>query len=476
MSPRQPRRGASGPTTLTFLGAAGNVTGSRFLLEVNGYRLLIDCGLYQEREYASRNWDPFAVDPASIDAVLLTHAHLDHTGYFPRLVRDGFRGPAWCTPATADLAEILFNDAARINVEDARFKKRRHRREGRRGPHPEVPLYTTVDARRAIGLLRSVEYHRSWEVVPGVRAEFRDAGHILGSSSITLRVPGAEGERTITFSGDIGRSHQPPLLDPEPLVDSDYVVVESTYGDRQHEDGDPTAQLEEIVNSTVEAGGNIVIPAFAIGRTQDVLLNLKRLTEERRIPRLLTFLDSPMATSVTGLYRRHQHLLDPEFANEFRSRHSPFDFPGLDFVRSVEASKAINHLGGSAVIIAGAGMCNGGRIKHHLVSNIGRPESTIAFVGYQARGTLGRRIVDGDDPVRILGHQRDVRARIANVRGFSAHADQEGLQRWLESGTRPGQVFVVHGEAEASRTFADLVSARGLEVTVPTFEQRIEIR
>jgi len=475
MSPRRPRD-ADGPTALTFLGAAGNVTGSRFLLEVGGHRVLIDCGLYQEREFASRNWDRFAVEPSTIDAVVLTHAHLDHSGYLPRLVRDGFTGPAWCTPATADLAEILFNDAARINVEDARFKKRRHQREGRRGPHPEVPLYTVADARRAIGQLRGVEYHRSWEVAPGVRAEFRDAGHILGSATLTLHVPGAGGQRTITFSGDLGRANQPPLLDPEPLVDSDYVVVESTYGDRRHEDVDVAAQLEEIVNSTVAAGGNIVIPAFAIGRTQDVLLHLKRLIEAGRIPRLLVFLDSPMATSVTSLFRRHRALLDPEFAQEFRGRQSPFDFPGLHFVRSVEESKAINHLGGSAVVIAGAGMCNGGRIKHHLVSNIGRPESTIAFVGYQARGTLGRRIVDGDNPVRILGPERDVRARIANVRGFSAHADQAGLLRWLESGRRPGQVLVVHGEAEASASFASTVHARGLDVTVPAFGQRVEIR
>ncbi len=464
------------PAELTFLGATGTVTGSRFLLEVQGRRILIECGLYQEREFAARNWDGFPVDPRSIDAVVLTHAHLDHSGYLPRLVQAGFAGPVWCTPATASLAEILWLDAARIAVEDARFKKRRHEREGRRGPHPELPLYTVADARRAIGLLRTADYRQRWSVAPGVRAEFRDAGHILGSATLTLRVRARGGERSITFSGDLGRTSEPPLHDPEPLAAPDYVVVESTYGDRGHAPADVLGELEAVVNSTVAAGGNVVIPAFAVGRAQDVLLRRKTLIDSHRIPRLMVFVDSPMATSVTALYRQYRSLLDPELAAAFNGRRSPFEFPGLTYVRSVEASKAINRIAGSTVIIAGAGMCNGGRIKHHLVTNIGRPDSTILFVGYQAQGTLGRRIVDGDNPVRILGEQRDVRARIARIDGFSAHADRDDLLRWiLASERRPKQLFVVHGEAAATESLVAALRERGLDAAAPEFGERVAL-
>lgn len=438
--------------------------------------VLVECGLNQEREFADRNWDPFPVDPRSIDAVILTHAHLDHSGYLPRLVRAGFSGPVWCTPATADLAGIVLADAARIAVEDADFKRRRHEREGRRGPHPEVPLYTPVDVRRAVALLRTVGYHAPWDLGPGLRAEFRDAGHILGSATLTLTI-GAEGrDRVITFSGDLGRGANPMLRDPEPPPRSDYLVVESTYGDREHPDEDVARELERVINDTVKAGGNVVIPAFAIGRTQDVLYHLRRLLLERRIPRLLVFVDSPMATSVTQLHRRHLEALAPAFADEFRGRSSPFEFPGLTFVRSVETSKAINRVAGTAVIIAGAGMCNGGRIKHHLVTNITRPESTILFVGYQASGTLGRHIVDGDDPVRILGEEWPVRARIESIDGFSAHAGRSELLRWVQRAPSPlPRVFVVHGEGEASEAFASTLRRRRLKATVARFGETVAL-
>ncbi|MGE0227726.1 MAG: MBL fold metallo-hydrolase RNA specificity domain-containing protein [Dehalococcoidia bacterium] len=461
---------------LRFLGAAGNVTGSRFLLESGGRRVLVECGLNQEREFAGRNWDPFPVDPRSIDAVILTHAHLDHSGYLPRLVRDGFSGPAWCTPATADLAAIVLADAARIAVEDADFKRRRHQREGRRGPHPEVPLYTPVDARRAVALLRTAGYHAPWEVVPGIRAEFRDAGHILGSAVLTLHVTTPAGERVITFSGDLGRGANPMLRDPEPPPRSDYLVVESTYGDREHPDEDVASQLADVINAAAEARGNVVIPAFAIGRTQDVLFHLRHLLRDRRIPRLLVFVDSPMATSVTQLHRRHLEALAPAFAQEFRGRSSPFEFPGLTYIRSVEASKAINRVAGTAVIIAGAGMCNGGRVKHHLAANITRPESTILFVGYQAHGTLGRRIVDGDDPVRILGQEWPVRARVASIEGFSAHAGRRELLRWVQSAPAPApRVLVVHGEDAASAALAAALRRRRVKASVPAYGERVTL-
>lgn len=458
------------------MGAAGNVTGSRFLIESGGQRVLVECGLNQEREFADRNWEPFPVDPASVDAVILTHAHLDHSGYLPKFVRDGFSGPVWCTSATADLAEIVLADAARIAVEDADFKRRRHQREGRRGPYPEVPLYTPQDARRAVALFRPVGYHHEWQVAPGIRAEFHDAGHILGSATLTLHVATEGRERVVTFSGDLGRGDNPMLRDPEPPPRSDYLVVESTYGDREHPDEDIATQLADIINATVEAGGNIVIPAFAIGRTQDVLYHVRRLIEQRRIPRLLVFVDSPMATSVTQLHRRHLEALAPAFAEEFRGRRSPFEFPGLTYIRTPDASKAINRVAGSAVIIAGAGMCNGGRIKHHLVSNIARPESTVLFVGYQARGTLGRRIVEGDDSVRILGQEWPVRARIASIDGFSAHADRSELLRWVRSAPSPApRVFVVHGEDEAADSFAAELRRRRVRATVAAFGETVSL-
>ncbi|MFN8584751.1 MAG: MBL fold metallo-hydrolase [Dehalococcoidia bacterium] len=445
-------------------------------METSESRVLVECGLNQEREFAERNWDPFPVDPRSIDAVVLTHAHLDHSGYLPRLARAGFSGPVWCTPATADLASIVLADAARIAVEDADYKRRRHEREGRRGPHPETPLYTPVDVRRAVALLRTIGYHTPWTVAPGIRAEFRDAGHILGSAILTLRVASEAGERVITFSGDLGRGANPMLRDPEPPPRSDYLVVESTYGDRDHPDEDVARELERVINETVEAGGNVVIPAFAIGRTQDVLYHLRRLLLERRIPRLLVFVDSPMATSVTQLHRRHLEALAPAFAEQFRGRSSPFEFPGLTFVRSVETSKAINRVAGTAVIIAGAGMCNGGRIKHHLVANITRPESTVLFVGYQAGGTLGRHIVDGDSTVRILGEEWPVRARIASIDGFSAHADRGELLRWVQSAPAPApRVFVVHGEDEASGAFAATLRRRRIKATVAAFGETVTL-
>ncbi len=467
--------------TLQFAGAAGNVTGSQHILEVGGLRILVDCGLYQEREYAHRNWAPFPVPPDRVDAVLLTHAHLDHSGLLPKLVREGFTGRIYCTPATADVAEILLLDAGRIQEEDAAFKKRRHQREGRRGPHPEAPLYTARDAKRVSAHFEPTPYHhpvRLGRRGDEVTFEFRDAGHVLGSATVEVRFGGSGGqERSIVFSGDLGRSHLPLLRDPEPLPTTDYVVVESTYGDRDHPD---VATIEDdfaaVVNETVAAGGNLVIPAFALERAQELLYYLKRLRDAHRIPALRVFVDSPMATSITQVFKRHLHDLDEDTQRAFRGRNSPFDFPGLTFVRSVEESKSLNAIRGSSIIIAGAGMCNGGRIKHHLVSNIGRPESTVLFVGYQAAGTLGRHIVDGDDPVRILGQEHEVRARLVQMDAFSAHADRGDIERWLTSvQPTPRRAFIVHGEEHAAHSLAALIRERGIEALVARYDQRIEL-
>lgn len=464
------------PINLSFLGAAQNVTGSRYLLETDGVRLLIDCGLYQERAFKARNWDPFPIPLHTLNAVLLTHAHLDHCGLLPKLVREGFRGTIYSTAATGEIAQIVLLDAAHLQEEDAEFKRRRHEREGRKGAYPEVPLYTMEEAKASFPLFSPVRYKEPVQIGDGIEATFHDAGHILGSSMIKLTVSRHGEKRTLLFSGDVGRWDQPILRDPTLFEEADYVLTESTYGDRLHEDPkDIDEMLSDIIHSTRNAGGNIVIPSFAVERSQEILYHLNALLLENRIPHLMVFVDSPMAISVTEVFEHHPELFDEEMMDLIRRRASPFDFPGLKMSRSVEESKAINHIRGTVVVIAGAGMCTGGRIKHHLVSNISRPESTILFVGYQAIGTLGRQIVDGAETVRILGQMHPVRARITRINGFSAHADRDELFRWL-SGLRkpPKHVFVTHGEPTAAQYFADFLRKRtGWEVSVPRYQNRV---
>ena len=461
---------------LSFLGAAKNVTGSRYRLEVNNTRLLVDCGLYQEREYRSRNWDPFPTPPHTIDAVLLTHAHIDHCGLLPKLVRDGFRGKIYCTAATSDIAEIMLLDAAKLQEEDAAFKTRRHEREGRKGPFPEVPLYTVDDAKAALPLFSPVRYGEAIQIGDDIKATFYDAGHVLGASMITVSVTQAEEERTILFSGDVGRWNRPILRDPTIFTEADYVLVESTYGDRLHEDSTEIGnRLVEVVNSTLGAGGNLVVPSFALERSQEILYYMNELLVKRRIPQLMVFLDSPMAVSITEIFERHPDLYDTEMTKLVSLNRSPFDLPGLKMVRTVDESKAINYIRGSAMIVAGSGMCTGGRIKHHLVTNISRPESTILFVGYQAVGTLGRQIVDGAEKVRILGQHYPIRARIAQIQGFSAHADRNELLRWL-SGLRraPKHVFITHGEPEVAEGFSRLLREKtGWDTSVPEYRAEV---
>ena len=464
------------PIRLKFLGAAQNVTGSRYCIEVNGTNFLVDCGLYQEREFSSRNWEPFVVSPGDIDAVLLTHAHLDHCGLIPKLVREGFRSRIYGTAATCDIAEIMLLDSAKLQEEDAEFKRRRHEREGRRGHYPEVPLYTTDDAKASLPLFSSVRYEQPVELGDGISATFYDAGHVLGASMIKVSINQSGKERTILFSGDVGRWDRPILRDPTLFDEADYVVVESTYGDRLHE---PTQDignhLAEVVNETLKTGGNIVIPSFTLERAQEILYHLNLLVNERRIPRTMVFLDSPMAVNITDIFERHPDLYDEEMTKLVNLNKSPFDLPGLKMVRTVDESKAINYIRGSAIIIAGSGMCTGGRIKHHLVTNISRPESTILFVGYQAIGTLGREIVDGAKKVRILGQHYPVRSRVAQIHGFSAHADRDDLFRWLSALKRaPKQVFVTHGEPDVAKGFSALLRGKtGWSVSVPEYKAEV---
>lgn len=461
---------------LSFLGAAQNVTGSCYLLESNGSRLLVDCGMYQEREFRHRSWEPFPVPPESIDAVLITHAHVDHSGLLPKLVKEGFKGKIHCTHATADIAEIALLDSARLQEEDAEFKMRRHKREGRKGPYEVVPLYTVEDAEATIPMLSPVEYGERVPLADGVEAIFRDAGHIFGSSMIKVQFSQDGESRSVLFSGDVGRNDKPIIDDPTVFKEADYVLVESTYGDRVHADVvDIPGKLAEIVNEAHRAGGNIVVPSFAIERSQELLYHLNELLIADKIPHIMVFLDSPMAVRVTQVFKDHPEFFDDEMMERVRQGRSPFDFPGLVMVKSVDESKAINHIKGTSMIIAGSGMCNGGRIKHHLVANISRTKSTILFVGYQAMGTLGRHIVDGAKTVRILGQKRKIKARIAQIGGFSAHADRNELLEWLNGLNRPPKkVFITHGEADAARSFADFIKEQnGWDVHVPAYKEEV---
>jgi metallo-beta-lactamase family protein len=464
--------------SLSFMGAARGVTGSRYLVEANDVRLLVDCGLYQEREFQHRNWEPFRVAPAELKAVLVTHAHLDHCGLLPKLVNEGFRGRIICTPATAEIAEIILLDAARLQEEDAAYKKKRHIREGRKGPYPEVPLYTIADAEATLPLFQPVDYNTPVAIGDGIEATFHDAGHVLGSSMIRLIISQGEEKRSIIFSGDIGRWDRPMLQDPSVFRKTDYIVVESTYGDRAHEGTeDISDNLAEIVNAAFKAGGNIIVPSFALQRTQEILYYLNLLRLDNRIPELHVYLDSPMAIKITGVFRQFTGLFDQEMKDLLRQRNSPFDFPGLKMVETVEESKALNEIKGTAMIIAGSGMCTGGRVKHHLVTNISRPESTVLFVGYQAGGTLGRQILDGAKSVRIHGQQRPVRAHIAQLHGLSAHADRDDLLRWFSKlSVSPRHVFVTHGEASAAEKFRDFLAEKtGFPASVPAYGTRVRL-
>jgi metallo-beta-lactamase family protein len=463
---------------LKFLGAAQNVTGSRHLLEANGTKILVDCGLYQERQFRERNWEPFTCPPESLDAVLLTHAHLDHCGLLPKLVKEGFKGRIYCTAATAEIAQIILLDSAHLQEEDAEFKRKRHKREGRESPRAVEPLYTTADAEACFPQFSSVKYKQPIKLASGIEATFCDAGHVLGSSIIKIKVSKDGQDRTVIFSGDIGRPDRPIVHDPTIVEQADYVLVESTYGDRVHEGPeDIKKMIAEVINSTKQAGGNIIVPSFALERSQELLYYINELLLEKAIPQLPVFLDSPMASRITKVFQKHGELYDEEMNEFIRRKKSPFDFPGLQMAGTSDESKAINHIKGTIMIIAGSGMCTGGRIKHHLVNNITKPENTIMFVGYQAVDTLGRRIVDGDEEVRILGQEYPVNARIARIHGFSAHADKVELFEWL-SGLKkpPKRVFVIHGESDSATKFGEYLREKtGWQVTVPAYQDEADL-
>jgi metallo-beta-lactamase family protein len=451
---------------IRFHGAARSVTGSCYQLTLPTCKVLVDCGLVQGAgDSRDRNREPFAFDPREIDILFLTHAHLDHSGLTPRLVKEGFRGRIITTAATGDLLAPMLLDSAKIQEDDA---ERMSRRSQRKGGEPVEPLYTTEDAEKVMPLIDRARYGQVTDAGRGIRWRFIDAGHILGSGSLELWLSANGGEKKIVFSGDIGRKGNPIINDPSLATEADFVVMESTYGDRLHKSGSDTeGELVESVTSTFEKGGNIVIPAFAIGRTQDVLYLLNRLVREGKLPKLTVYIDSPLAEKATRIYLSHPDLFDEEAVRLLRGGRIG-DAITVRFTQSAEESMAINKIRSRAVIIAGSGMCEGGRVRHHLKHNLWRPECSIIFVGFQAQGTLGRRIVDGAKSVEIWGEEIAVRARVWTIGGFSAHGDQRELLAWLSAFKSRPTVFVTHGEERASLAFADLVRSRyGFTAHVP---------
>lgn len=469
---------------LTFLGAAREVTGSSYLLEADGVRFLVDCGMFQGgRETRAKNQRAFSFDPRTIDFVILTHAHIDHSGLLPRLVALGFKGKIHTTRATCDLLAVMLPDSAHIQEKEAeyanldRFHRGRDRRDKAAPPRDIAPLYTVAQAQASLKRLNPVDYDLEIAPHPQVRCTFRDAGHILGSAIVEVWVGAGAQRRKIVFSGDLGQPARPLLQDPTHIHDADYLLVESTYGNRDHKSMEATQdELVEAVTDTIERkGGNLVVPAFAVGRTQEMVYLLADLTRQGRLPKLSVFVDSPMATAATEITYRHMAVLDDE-THELIGRHGGAQyFKRLDFVEDVEESKALNRISGGAVIISASGMCEAGRIKFHLRANLPRRESTILITGFQAAGTLGRRLVDGAKRVRLLGEDITVRADLYTLGGLSAHADRSALLAWLgHFRDKPRRVFVVHGEESVATGFAAELQARfGWDAQAPSPGQSV---
>jgi len=457
---------------LSFHGAAGDVTGSCHLVEASGRCVLIDCGLFQGgRELHEENAEPFGFEPEALDLLLLTHAHLDHCGRIPLLVKRGFHGEIITTAASRELARLTMLDSARLQEEDAHRRGRSSARSG--AEDGAEPLYTTLDALRSLDCFgRTAVYGKRIDVAPGLRATFLDAGHILGSASVLLEAEEAGSRRCVVFSGDLGNSGRPLLRAPVPPAAADAVVMETTYGDRRHRPLGPSVdELYRAITETFARGGNVVIPTFALERAQEILFYLREGIEASRLPASMqVFLDSPMAISATEIFRRHPEACNPDL---LRSGKDPFALPGLHLARETADSMAINRISGGAVIMAGAGMATGGRIRHHLKHNIWRRESSVVFVGFAAKGTLAREIIDGARQVRVLGEDMPVRAQIHTIGGFSAHADQAELLDWRNRIHCEGPTFLVHGEGEAMAAFARVLATPPIEM--PQLHQQFTI-
>ena len=457
--------------TLTFLGGAGGtVTGSKHLLENGESRVLLDCGLFQGlKELRQRNWAAPPVEPRTLGAVILSHAHIDHSGYLPRLCRDGFTGPVYCTPGTSDLLQVMLPDAAHLQEEEATFANRH-----RTSKHdPALPLYTIADAERALAQVRRVDFGQPFTATRGVEARFTPSGHILGAGLVTCDIGG----RRLVFSGDLGRYDVPIMVDPEPVAEADVLLVESTYGNRVHPPDDPADRLTAAVRRAVEQKGWLLIPAFAVGRSQEILYDLRELEKRGAIPSLPVFLDSPMGIQATAIYAAHTEEHDPALARVVAGGTAPFAPKRFALSRTVEDSKRLNDTAGPGIIVAGSGMATGGRILHHLKRLLPDPKTTVLFVGYQAAGTRGRLLKDGAAEIRMLGMMVPVNATIMVSDAYSAHADREEILRWLGGFRRPpGMTYVVHGEAGAAEALRDaIVSRLGWNAAVAQDGQRVAL-
>lgn len=456
--------------SVRFLGAAGTVTGSKFLLNIHGRRLLVDCGLFQgAKALRRRNWNDLPVDASHVDAVVLTHAHLDHSGYLPRLVRRGFQGPVITTPGSIDLLKVLLPDAAHLEEEHAAYANKK----GFTRHQPAVPLFTGKDAQAALKRLRGVPFGKTSPVgdLP-VKVTFHPAGHILGAAIVQLAIDGGP---TLVFSGDLGRYDYPIVRDPSPIEGCDVLFVESTYADRSHEShGQAADKLAEVVKETLGRGGVLLIPAFAVGRTQTLLYLLRQLEDAGRIPKARVFVDSPMATSVSRFYLRHQEEHDQE-ARERGARDVGKLYPNhMTFTASVQESKRLNGLKGGAIILSASGMLTGGRILHHAYHRLPHAENTLLISGYQAHGTRGRTIVDGERSVRMFGEWVPINAQIERIEGLSAHGDHEEMMRWMKAGfsKAPSKVFCVHGEPEGLAKHAERITGElGWPTVVPGYKE-----
>lgn len=460
---------------ITFHGAARNVTGSCFLVECRDKRILIDCGLYQgKRETDEENLNDFGFNPAGIDHLLLTHSHLDHCGRIPLLCKQGFKGTIVTSAASRELARLVMLDSARIHEEEARYRNSRAGR--RRGREASVqPLYDTLDALNSLDTFIDIaSFTRPHDLCPGIRTTFYEAGHILGSACILLELEEDGKQRRVLFSGDLGYNGRAILPDPAVPPHADIVIMESTYGDRLHKSLAPSLdELYQAINTTIARNGNVLIPSFALERTQELLYYLREGIEQQQLPPFLpVYLDSPMAVSATQIFRRHRECFDEETWAVISAGRDPFDLPGLEIVRDVAESTALKHTRGS-VIIAGSGMCTGGRIRHHLRHNLWRKEAAIVFVGYAAQGTLARQIIDGAEVVKIFQEEIEVHADIYTIGGFSAHADQRELLRWHSQTGKPERTFLVHGEEKAMLALADHLTATHVEM--PMLHQSFDL-
>jgi metallo-beta-lactamase family protein len=465
--------------SISFWGGVGTVTGSKYLVESGDSRVLVDCGLFQGfKELRERNWQQPPFDPRSLNAVLITHAHIDHTGYLPRLVKQGFHGPVYCSRGTADLLKILLPDSGRLQEEDADFRNRHNLTKHQ----PALPLYTEKDAYASLELLEPVANDgEPLQVAPGIRAGFRVAGHILGSSLVLLEVDhaGADGSgRRVLFSGDLGHYDQPIIRDPVAPPACDYLLVESTYGDRLHDPEDPKVALARIINDAAERNAPVLIPAFAVGRTQEIVYLIRELEDEKAIPVLPVSVDSPMAAATTVAYARRTEEHDEEYASILRQQRHPLRTHSMMTASSRQESKKLNDAEGARVIISASGMMTGGRVLHHAMRLVPNPEATIVFVGFQAAGTTGRRIQDGEPEVKIMGQWVPVRCRLAKIGGFSAHADYGEVLKWLEGMKDgvPSRTFLTHGEPDAANAMAGHIKEKfGWNVHVPQYGERFEM-